>query len=197
MLENWCTSVRLDWITRTTYVVSVGPTKNGLNPQQSSEAMVVVRAYVLSRLSGAAGPQDVDCPESRGSRRLGASGAAGMYDGSLAFFLCFLRETCFFVFEWFEGQRKAGVEPPRLRHSSGLSSFPSLPRPHHPPHHPLLPHRFLRGQAAKARKASRIFAIDTNPSKFELAKQLGATDCLNPKDSETPIQQVSLACLQG
>ncbi|CAB1115909.1 unnamed protein product [Ectocarpus sp. CCAP 1310/34] len=45
-------------------------------------------------------------------------------------------------------------------------------------------------QAAKARKASRIFAIDTNPSKFELAKQLGATDCLNPKDSETPIQQI-------
>ncbi|CAM9912903.1 unnamed protein product [Pylaiella littoralis] len=45
-------------------------------------------------------------------------------------------------------------------------------------------------QAAKVRKASRIFAIDTNAAKFDLAKRLGATDCLNPKDSETPIQQI-------
>lgn len=45
-------------------------------------------------------------------------------------------------------------------------------------------------QGAEAAKASRIFAIDTNPGKFEMAKQLGATDCLNPKDHEKPIQQV-------
>lgn len=45
-------------------------------------------------------------------------------------------------------------------------------------------------QAAKTRKASRIFAIDLNESKFALAKELGATDCINPAASETPIQQV-------
>ena len=37
-------------------------------------------------------------------------------------------------------------------------------------------------QGAKARKASRIFAIDMNPKKFEFAQKLGATDCINPKD---------------
>ena len=37
-------------------------------------------------------------------------------------------------------------------------------------------------QGAKARKARRIFAIDTNPQKFEIAQQLGATDVINPKD---------------
>lgn len=46
-------------------------------------------------------------------------------------------------------------------------------------------------QAAKTRKASRIFAIDVNESKFDLARKLGATDCINPKNSETPIQQVT------
>merc|ERR1719316_2654023 len=40
------------------------------------------------------------------------------------------------------------------------------------------------------RGAKRIFAIDMNPGKFEPAKKLGATDCLNPKDYEQPIQQV-------
>lgn len=35
-------------------------------------------------------------------------------------------------------------------------------------------------QAAQMRKASRIFAIDVNPSKFEIAKTLGATDCVDP-----------------
>lgn len=33
--------------------------------------------------------------------------------------------------------------------------------------------------------AERIIAVDTNPRKFELAKQLGATDVLNPKDCES------------
>jgi S-(hydroxymethyl)glutathione dehydrogenase/alcohol dehydrogenase len=37
-------------------------------------------------------------------------------------------------------------------------------------------------------KASRIIAIDINESKFELAKQLGATDCINPKEVSGPIQ---------
>jgi len=43
--------------------------------------------------------------------------------------------------------------------------------------------------AQKAR-AGRIIAIDINPSKFELAKLFGATDCINPKDHDKPIQQV-------
>jgi S-(hydroxymethyl)glutathione dehydrogenase/alcohol dehydrogenase len=29
-------------------------------------------------------------------------------------------------------------------------------------------------------KAARIIAIDTNPAKFAIARQLGATDCINP-----------------
>ena len=45
-------------------------------------------------------------------------------------------------------------------------------------------------QGAKMRGAKRIFAVDLNPGKFEVAKQLGATDCLNPKDFDKPIQQV-------
>jgi S-(hydroxymethyl)glutathione dehydrogenase/alcohol dehydrogenase len=45
-------------------------------------------------------------------------------------------------------------------------------------------------QGAKMRGASRIFAIDMNPGKFEHAKQMGATDCVNPKDHKDPIQQV-------
>ncbi|CDH05663.1 alcohol dehydrogenase class III [Xenorhabdus bovienii str. oregonense] len=45
-------------------------------------------------------------------------------------------------------------------------------------------------QGARQAKAGRIFAIDTNSAKFELAKQFGATDCLNPNDHDKPIQQV-------
>ena len=45
-------------------------------------------------------------------------------------------------------------------------------------------------QGARQAKAGRIIAIDTNPSKFELARQLGATECINPKDHDKPIQQV-------
>jgi S-(hydroxymethyl)glutathione dehydrogenase/alcohol dehydrogenase len=43
---------------------------------------------------------------------------------------------------------------------------------------------------AKRAKAGRIIAIDTNPSKFELARSFGATDCINPNDHDKPIQQV-------
>ena len=45
-------------------------------------------------------------------------------------------------------------------------------------------------QGAKLAGAGRIIAIDTNPSKFELARTLGATDCVNPKDHQRPIQEV-------
>lgn len=46
-------------------------------------------------------------------------------------------------------------------------------------------------------KASRIIAIDINESKFELAKQLGATDCINPKDYDKPIQEVIVELTDG
>jgi S-(hydroxymethyl)glutathione dehydrogenase / alcohol dehydrogenase len=44
-------------------------------------------------------------------------------------------------------------------------------------------------EAAKNAGASRIIAVDTNPSKFEAAKKWGATDCVNPKDLSVPVQQ--------
>eukprot|EP00798_Chlamydomonas_sp_ICE-L_P021799 gene21799-28821_t len=45
-------------------------------------------------------------------------------------------------------------------------------------------------EASKKAGATRIFAIDINPEKFEAAKEWGATDCLNPKDFDKPIQEV-------
>jgi S-(hydroxymethyl)glutathione dehydrogenase/alcohol dehydrogenase len=52
-------------------------------------------------------------------------------------------------------------------------------------------------QGAVMAKASRIIGIDINPAKFELARQMGATDCLNPKDHTTPIQQVIVEMTDG
>lgn len=46
-------------------------------------------------------------------------------------------------------------------------------------------------------KASRIIAIDINESKFELAKKLGATDCINPKLFDKPIQDVIVEMTDG
>jgi len=46
-------------------------------------------------------------------------------------------------------------------------------------------------------KASRIIAIDINESKFELAKKLGATDFINPKDYDKPIQDVIVELTEG
>ncbi|QYK00157.1 S-(hydroxymethyl)glutathione dehydrogenase/class III alcohol dehydrogenase [Shewanella psychrotolerans] len=45
--------------------------------------------------------------------------------------------------------------------------------------------------------ATRIIAIDINDSKFELARQLGATDCINPKDYDKPIQEVIVELTDG
>ncbi|MGP4972900.1 S-(hydroxymethyl)glutathione dehydrogenase/class III alcohol dehydrogenase [Psychrobacter alimentarius] len=50
---------------------------------------------------------------------------------------------------------------------------------------------------AEMAKASRIIAIDINESKFELAKKLGATDCINPKDYDKPIQEVIVELTDG
>jgi S-(hydroxymethyl)glutathione dehydrogenase / alcohol dehydrogenase len=46
-------------------------------------------------------------------------------------------------------------------------------------------------------KASRIIGIDINESKFEIAKQLGATDVVNPKNFDRPIQEVLVEMTDG
>ncbi|PMG30863.1 S-(hydroxymethyl)glutathione dehydrogenase/class III alcohol dehydrogenase [Shewanella sp. 10N.286.52.C2] len=45
--------------------------------------------------------------------------------------------------------------------------------------------------------ASRIIGIDLNESKFELATKLGATDCINPKNYDKPIQDVIVEMTDG
>jgi S-(hydroxymethyl)glutathione dehydrogenase/alcohol dehydrogenase len=52
-------------------------------------------------------------------------------------------------------------------------------------------------QGAVLAKAERIIVIDVNPDKFEMAKQLGATDCINPKDYSDPIQEVIVELTDG
>jgi S-(hydroxymethyl)glutathione dehydrogenase / alcohol dehydrogenase len=52
-------------------------------------------------------------------------------------------------------------------------------------------------QGAKQARAGRILAIDTNPAKFDLARNMGATDCINPKDHDEPIQNVIVALTDG
>ena len=50
---------------------------------------------------------------------------------------------------------------------------------------------------AKMAKASRIIGVDINPDKSEIAKQLGATDFVNPKEHDKPIQDVIVALTDG
>ncbi|OCT99947.1 alcohol dehydrogenase 1-like [Xenopus laevis] len=40
--------------------------------------------------------------------------------------------------------------------------------------------------------AGRIIGVDVNPDKFNIAKELGATECINPKDYDKPVAQVIL-----
>lgn len=51
--------------------------------------------------------------------------------------------------------------------------------------------------AAHQSKASRILAIDINESKFELAKKLGATDCINPQTIDGSIVDYIIALTDG
>ncbi len=46
-------------------------------------------------------------------------------------------------------------------------------------------------------KASRIIAVDINESKFELARKLGATECINPSLYDKPIQEVIVELTDG
>ena len=52
-------------------------------------------------------------------------------------------------------------------------------------------------QGAVMAKAGRIIAVDINPARFELARQLGATDCINPRDVSAPIQDVLVDMTDG
>lgn len=42
-------------------------------------------------------------------------------------------------------------------------------------------------QGAKMAGAVRIIVVDVNPGKFDQAKKLGATDCVNPKELDVPV----------
>ena len=52
-------------------------------------------------------------------------------------------------------------------------------------------------QGAVMAKAGRIIAVDTNPSKFEMAQMLGATDCVNPKEHSADITEVIVDMTDG
>jgi S-(hydroxymethyl)glutathione dehydrogenase/alcohol dehydrogenase len=52
-------------------------------------------------------------------------------------------------------------------------------------------------QGAVMAKASRIIVIDINEDKFEMAKMLGATDFINPKNYDQPIQDVIVDLTDG
>ena len=52
-------------------------------------------------------------------------------------------------------------------------------------------------QGAVLAKAERIIAVDINESKKEFARQLGATDFVNPKNYDKPIQDVLVELTDG
>jgi S-(hydroxymethyl)glutathione dehydrogenase/alcohol dehydrogenase len=52
-------------------------------------------------------------------------------------------------------------------------------------------------QGAVMAGAGRIIVIDINEDKFEMAKMLGATDCINPKNYSDPIQDVIVDLTDG
>ena len=52
-------------------------------------------------------------------------------------------------------------------------------------------------QGAVMAKAGRIIAVDINESKFEMARQLGATDCVNPSTLSVSVQEAIIAMTDG
>ncbi|MBE9549419.1 MAG: S-(hydroxymethyl)glutathione dehydrogenase/class III alcohol dehydrogenase [Proteobacteria bacterium] len=52
-------------------------------------------------------------------------------------------------------------------------------------------------QGAVLAGASRIIGVDINPGKFEFARQMGATECINPNDFDAPIQDVLVDLTDG
>ncbi|XP_018419767.1 PREDICTED: alcohol dehydrogenase 1-like [Nanorana parkeri] len=49
----------------------------------------------------------------------------------------------------------------------------------------------------KVAGAAKIIGVDVNSDKFEKAKELGATECINPKDCEEPIHEVLIKLTNG
>lgn len=52
-------------------------------------------------------------------------------------------------------------------------------------------------QGARQAGAGRIIGIDTNPRKFELARGMGATDCVDPREHARPIQEIIVEMTDG
>lgn len=52
-------------------------------------------------------------------------------------------------------------------------------------------------QGAVMARASRIIGVDVNPDKFPMAEAMGATECVNPKDHDRPIQDVIVDLTDG
>jgi len=52
-------------------------------------------------------------------------------------------------------------------------------------------------QGAVMAGARQIIGVDINPDKFEMAKSLGATDFINPKDHDAPVQDVIVDYTNG
>ncbi|XP_073494978.1 alcohol dehydrogenase 1-like [Phyllobates terribilis] len=51
--------------------------------------------------------------------------------------------------------------------------------------------------ACKVAGATKIIGVDINPAKFPKAKELGCTDCVNPKDCSKPIHEVITEMTDG
>ncbi|CAJ0957414.1 unnamed protein product [Ranitomeya imitator] len=51
--------------------------------------------------------------------------------------------------------------------------------------------------ACKVAGARQIIGVDINPTKFPKAKELGCTDCVNPKDCSKPIHEVITEMTDG
>lgn len=49
----------------------------------------------------------------------------------------------------------------------------------------------------KVAGAAKIIGVDVNSDKFAKAKELGVTECLNPKELEAPIHEVLLKMTDG
>mgnify|MGYP001304022255 CR=1 FL=1 len=52
-------------------------------------------------------------------------------------------------------------------------------------------------QGASMAQAGRILAVDRNPDKWAMAQSLGATDFVNPRDHDRPIQEVIVDLTDG
>lgn len=52
-------------------------------------------------------------------------------------------------------------------------------------------------QGAVMARAERILAVDINEDKFEMARMLGATECINPRNYDKPIQEAIVDLTDG